>query len=215
MTEYEWLAGGDPIDMLLVPPGDAVGDRKVRLLLVACCRRVWGAMSDRNRAAVEVAERFADGLASQQEREATERDSALYRDVGDEAVEPEHQPQSYWCDVAAWKANEQDAQLGVGDVCDATRRVAEDEGEEVAQARLLRCIAGNPFRPVAIRDGWRSPEAVALAGRVYDSRDFSRLHELAAALSRAGCGDEEVLSHCRTGEHARGCWVVDGVLGRR
>ena len=39
--------------------------------------------------------------------------------------------------------------------------------------------------------------------------------ELADALEEAGCTDVEILSHCREpGEHVRGCWVVDLLLGK-
>jgi hypothetical protein len=38
---------------------------------------------------------------------------------------------------------------------------------------------------------------------------------LADALQEAGCTDPEVLSHCRgTGEHVRGCWVIDLLLAK-
>ncbi len=39
---------------------------------------------------------------------------------------------------------------------------------------------------------------------------------LADALEEAGCGDGDILSHCRgAGPHARGCWVVDSILGKQ
>jgi hypothetical protein len=35
-------------------------------------------------------------------------------------------------------------------------------------------------------------------------------------LVEAGCADEDLLSHCRgPGPHARGCWAVDLLLGKR
>jgi hypothetical protein len=35
-------------------------------------------------------------------------------------------------------------------------------------------------------------------------------------LLDAGCNDEELLAHCRSeGPHARGCWALDLILGRR
>jgi hypothetical protein len=38
---------------------------------------------------------------------------------------------------------------------------------------------------------------------------------LADALEEAGCQEPVVLDHCRGGgEHFRGCWVVDGLLGK-
>ena len=79
----------------------------------------------------------------------------------------------------------------------------------------LRDIFGNPFRPVAFADSWRSETAVALASGVYAERAFDRMPILADALEEAGCDHADVLSHCRgPGPHVRGCWVVDGVLGK-
>jgi hypothetical protein len=38
---------------------------------------------------------------------------------------------------------------------------------------------------------------------------------LADALEDAGCDNADILQHCRgAGEHVRGCWVVDLVLGK-
>jgi len=80
---------------------------------------------------------------------------------------------------------------------------------------LLRCIVGNPFRPVAFDPAWRSETAVSLATGIYAERAFDRMPILADALEEAGCDHPEVLAHCRgLGPHARGCWVVDGVLGK-
>ena len=45
---------------------------------------------------------------------------------------------------------------------------------------------------------------------------MGELSILADALEDAGCADEGILSHCRSEElHAHGCWVVDGILGKR
>jgi hypothetical protein len=50
---------------------------------------------------------------------------------------------------------------------------------------------------------------------MYESRDFSNMGVLADALLDAGCADEDLLAHCRNGgDHVRGCWAVDAVLGR-
>jgi hypothetical protein len=38
---------------------------------------------------------------------------------------------------------------------------------------------------------------------------------LANALEESGCTNPDILGHCRSGgEHVRGCWVVDLVLGK-
>jgi hypothetical protein len=43
---------------------------------------------------------------------------------------------------------------------------------------------------------------------------FEDLPILADALEEAGCTDPRVLDHCRSpGSHARGCWLVDLILG--
>jgi hypothetical protein len=81
---------------------------------------------------------------------------------------------------------------------------------------LLRDVFGNPFRSVTFSPSWRTDTAVSLAKQMYESRDFSAMPILADALQDAGCDNDEVLSHCRDAEqpHVRGCWVVDGVLGK-
>jgi hypothetical protein len=38
---------------------------------------------------------------------------------------------------------------------------------------------------------------------------------VADALDEAGCTEADILEHCRSGgEHFRGCWVVDLLLGK-
>ncbi len=54
-----------------------------------------------------------------------------------------------------------------------------------------------------------------IAGTIYTDRAFDRLPILADALEDAGCDNAEILAHCRGGgEHVRGCWVVDLILGK-
>ena len=80
---------------------------------------------------------------------------------------------------------------------------------------FLRDIFGNPFRPVVADPAWLTPTAVSIASSIYQDRAFDRLPSLADALEEAGCTHADVLLHCRTpGEHVRGCWVVDLVLGK-
>ncbi len=80
---------------------------------------------------------------------------------------------------------------------------------------LLNDILGDPFRPVALDPSWCTEAVVGLAAGIYADRAFDRLPVLADALDDAGCANADVLAHCRgPGPHARGCWVVDLVLGK-
>jgi len=90
--------------------------------------------------------------------------------------------------------------------------------ESDSQAALIHDIFGNPFRPVAVETSWLAWNAgtvVKLAQAIYDDRAFDRLPILADALEDAGCTNADILEHCRGGgEHVRGCWVVDLLLGK-
>ena len=87
--------------------------------------------------------------------------------------------------------------------------------ERAAQCALVRDIFGNPFRPVTADPSWLTSTVVQLAGGIDAERAFDRLPILADALEDAGCDSADVLGHCRgPGPHARGCWVVDLLLGK-
>ena len=76
-------------------------------------------------------------------------------------------------------------------------------------------IFGRQDAPVAAEPAWRTSNVTALAQAIYDDRAYDRLPILADALEDAGCTNAAVLNHCRlAGEHVRGCWVVDLLLGK-
>jgi hypothetical protein len=98
---------------------------------------------------------------------------------------------------------------------DLTAAEAAGLATRAVQADLLRCILGNPFRPPNMEGPWRSRAVVAPAQGIYDDRRFGGLPVLGDALEEAGCLFPEVLNHCRQGRvHARGCWVLDALLGK-
>jgi hypothetical protein len=74
---------------------------------------------------------------------------------------------------------------------------------------------GNPFRPVCVNPTWLMAIVVRLAEHIYQGRAFDQMPILADALEDAECDNNDILNHCRLpGEHVRGCWVVDLVLGK-
>jgi hypothetical protein len=78
----------------------------------------------------------------------------------------------------------------------------------------FRDLVPNPFLPLAWKPEWFTSTVRDLAAHIYDARDFAAMPILADALQDAGCDDEQVLNHCRASKpHARGCWVVDAILG--
>jgi hypothetical protein len=82
-------------------------------------------------------------------------------------------------------------------------------------ANVVRDVIGNPFRSRSFDKRWRTADSMGLARAVYQDRASGRMPLLADALMDAGCADEQIISHCRTGgPHVCGCWVVDLVLGK-
>jgi hypothetical protein len=211
MTESEWLVCADPEATLWAClQGSTV--RKARLLAVACCCRLVS---------------YLPPIAG------TERDNLLdaLSDRADQPT-PDNWPDAI-CDDYEF-VRDFDGVDGFGEIVDSymmitagglasglknAKYAAEGNGgqnESSLQAALVRCIFGNPFRPVPFFPEWRTDTAVSLARQMYDSRDFSAMPILADALQDAGCDSDDVLNHCRDTAltHVRGCWVVDLVLGK-
>jgi hypothetical protein len=188
-------------------------DRKFRLFACACCRRIWSRLNDsRSREAVQTAERFADGRATLSERSACQA----------QAREASREVRSRMNDTFQNALAAADAAYSTGFMAAILAPVGAayvpesgtDVDEMTAQAALLRDVFGNPFRPVAFDPRWRTADTVGLATAIYEDRAFDRLGLLADALQDAECDDEQVLGHCRSEGHVRGCWVVDLVLGK-
>jgi len=95
--------------------------------------------------------------------------------------------------------------------------MAERARECAHQSAILRDMF-IPFHGAAIALPflqWNETCVVRIAGSIYWERRFQDLPILADALEEAGCTDADILNHCRQpGEHVRGCWVVDLLLGK-
>ncbi|QEG25959.1 hypothetical protein GobsT_06940 [Gemmata obscuriglobus] len=222
MTEAEWLACDDPAEVLEALRTRASA-RKLRFFACALARTLQARPTDpRLRAAVDAAEQDADGLLERSQREQAFYDArvAMWELSGRLQVEPllagrmsqsiadapEFQTAFYAIFALDGETENIDQYLAITElgVFPPTTIVA-----------IAREVFGNPFRPVTFSPEWRTGTAVALAGQMYESRDFSAMPVLADALQDAGCNSDDILNHCRgPGPHVRGCGVVDLVLGK-
>jgi len=234
MTEAEWLACADPEWMLRRVEGK-LSERKLRLFAAACCRRIRHLMDDpRSEAAIEVAERLADGLASPSEQEAVRaaaqavcRDFACTRDYYTPAV---HAARSAYHVVSSSRFSvRMCASAAVEAVTYTGKQLRMDDppgrsnfpptAEPAAQCALLRDLSGRLRRPHArlaeVAPEWGGGAARKVAEGIYLDRAWDDLPVLADALEEGGCAEEDLLRHLRApGPHVRGCWVVDLVLGK-
>jgi hypothetical protein len=96
--------------------------------------------------------------------------------------------------------------------------LGEPSARKLVLASHLRDIFGVPSRPITLEPSWLSWQGGTvrrLAETIYDEHDFERLSVLGDALEDAGCADADLLAHLRgAGPHARGCHVLDALLGR-
>jgi hypothetical protein len=212
MTEDQWLTCTNPKEMLaFLADRRRASERKLRLFSCACCRRVWHALTDeRARKAVEVAERYADGAAGEEEREEALAATANARHFGVGAVRWAVVAMARTGAVMAVDVAGQTAACPPGQEYDPALWEAEWRG----QCDLLRDLFGPlPFRPVAIDASWRTPNILTIAQAICDERATTRMLELAQAMYQAGCKHRDILHHCLwSANHARGCWVIDLIL---
>lgn len=229
MTEAEWTVCTDIYTLLEYLRGKA-SDRKLRLFAVACCRRPYYQVADeRHRKAVQLAERMADEDVDKEEWKVVHQAAyQLWQEVWAASLAAQQKPPREPPEVeslmdadtataAGWAILEDgwEAAYQVTGV-QWHERHADEPGHQLA---LLRDIFDNPFRLMAIDLSWPSLNGgivVKLAQSIYQERAFYRLPILADSIENAGCHDADILGHCRQpGEHVRGCWVVDMILGKK
>jgi hypothetical protein len=152
VTEVEWLASEDPLQMLAFL-NVGLEDRKAFVLTAACFRRHWDRLPEAGRAFTQLAEAAAEGNAARKNL-----DDAF--DALEEAINELGPPSEFAAllDLAygMWQS-------------DAWPVVAEsDRGEDEtwrperrAQADLVRRIFGNPMQVADVRDQNTAPGAAA------------------------------------------------------
>jgi hypothetical protein len=240
MTEAEWLTDTNPASLLRHLQSHPW--RKRCLFTCAVWASVRDLLvSERSRSALRRLERVAEAEPPSHTFDAVD---AIFLSIGaDEAERGWRAPTSLdgnrlrlqAADLAAGAAGDNDD----GEAFEDWHRI---EGELEASSRqaamawnelgrglcgLARCVFGNPFRPVPVIAPawlqWRDGTVRKLAESAYTERTLpqgtlepARLTVLADALEDAGYMDTELLGHLRLpGQHVRGCWAVDLLLGRQ
>jgi hypothetical protein len=187
MTEEEWLAS-QLVDVLLRSLDSLNPTERKGLLFVVAVDHFYPSLPN-SLQIIECLEQFADGIASREELDAVYRDS----NTGFEGVP-----------------------FNTFRIRNAESLVPHDRESQIIGSQLVRCIFGNPYRPVALNPSWLTSTVLALANGIYNEKAFDRMPILADALQDAGCDNEEVLNHCRQqGVHVRGCWLIDLLTDRK
>ena len=215
MTEAEWAVCTAPHKMLaaIVPK---TRQRKMRLFACACVRRLWRQWEPRSWSvrAVETAERFADG-------EAKRAGIAGGGGRGGELVATGRRPRrsggGLVCGLAAGGCA-----WGHVRVLDGSGRAnmprppdSPPPSSATSCAKSSAARGTSSRRPTAAWLKWNDGTVRKMARSIYDGRDYDCLPLLADALEEAGCTDAAILAHCRgPGEHVRGCWCLDLLIGR-
>jgi hypothetical protein len=195
MKEKEWRTCTD-VGAMLDYLRKRASRRKLRLLAVACCRQKWSPLyEDRCRRLLNLAENYADGLAS--DAELTAARSIAY-------------PTGLIWAIAPTAAEALSRCVGDGEV--PTKRA------DKTILSWIHEIFGNPFRRVEFDPAWLTSNGgcvLKVAEGIYEERRLQDVPILADALEEAGCDHADLLAHCRQpGEHVRGCWVLDLLLGK-
>jgi hypothetical protein len=211
----------DP-DALLKRLRHKASERKLRLFMCACCRRIWHLIEEPHCcAAVEVTEQYVEGEADADElADACEEANLFWADSEAEGEINAREAATYPADAdafesALWCAS---CAADAAHYCDPSEDVELRRPERAAQAALLRCIFGDPAGPTPFLSpallAWNEGTIPRLAQSIYEDNAFDRIGILADALEEAGCTGD-ALAHLRSPEpHVRGCWVVDLILGK-
>jgi hypothetical protein len=208
--------------MLELLRGNA-SDRKLRLFALACCGRISSLIVDaRSRQAIQYGEAAAEWPAPIDSAALDSRSD--HNAIRDGAFEAASGPDSDAAATAICTLPGGDERFRVegaiqGAWCARRAVIAaggDGEKESACQCSIVRCLVGTvAFRRVGLDSAWLTSTVTQLAKSIHEERAFDRLPILADALEDAGCPNADILNHCRaSGEHARGCWVIDLLLDK-
>jgi hypothetical protein len=193
--------------------------RQFRLYVAACCASLWDDLTPPSaRQAIDVLERYADGLAGAKDL-AEARESA--RVEAERLDSLQFDTAGGWCDTL----RNQSLALFAAAATALRPRVQPElwawqpGAHRPSDCDLLRCIGGNSFRPVTVDPVWLSWNdgcVLRLAELIYAEWRYEDLPVLADALEDAGCAEAALLAHLRgPGPHCRGCWPMDRLLEKK
>jgi hypothetical protein len=216
--------------------------RKARLFAAACCRRIWPHLTDESdRTAIDLVEQVADKQAKLTALRTAQtlcsdvvlRPNYYHNDTGAYSQYYSYQwpfwitvnPESMMVARPTYHATAPNPWGDPYHTANDARAVLyfkvdpqATETEQLAQCALLRDIIGVRLIRPTIPAAWLAAcnrTVPRLAQAIYVERAFDRLPILADALEEAGCDNADILNHCRQpGDHVRGCWVVDALLGK-
>jgi hypothetical protein len=242
MTEDEWRQYKTP-ELILRSIRTSTSRRKLRLFACNACRVVWHLLTHPFHNAVEVAERFADGLSTREElaaarslaeRAASNCLSGRFRrpNLGQvcvghaassvlDATSEDHEPYDIAMNAskgAAWAQSHKEG--GLAQLRWAYHQRGAGEAAFEAQAEMLKDMFRNPLYPPLGASPYLSETVLELARLAYRDRPSSgrldpvHLGILGDALEETGYPNPELLAHLRKPEpHVRGCWALDFILG--
>lgn len=227
MTEQEWLQCADPQPMLEFLQGK-ISDRKLRLFACHCCRALilWDyyGQTDVYEPQIQVAERFAEGEATEDERGKAyaglihedfvrlghPQRTSDERTVSTCLLPSANEAAGVFAHIAAengWHLMPHSPNfLDEWDKQRVTRIAVERGGF----ATLLRHIVGNPFRASPLSACWPMT-VVQLFHSFQEGQDCTfALHD---ALLDAGHPD--LAQHFQDEkDHPKGCWAMDLLSGK-
>ncbi len=206
--------GTEDLERLLASLDGRVSERKMRLFACACVRQIWKQLTDeRSRRAVEVVERFVDGAAAEEELQEA------FRQAEEARIAARPARMATWAAVyaatpLAWKTTPLHMAFTLV-------RLLRTGARRNCFTASFTSASGSLSLPADILS-WKSGLVVRLAREAYDNPtspagtlDKHRLLRLADALEQAGWRGASLLDHLRgKGEHYRGCFAVDLLLGQ-
>src|SRR5262249_2626324 len=153
----------------------------------------------RSEVALEVAERFADDLATDDERKAAHENAGPAVDAMGDAY-------SAAVEAPGPTSEESENFMYAYSVAEAAQAAVSEEPERrfsyppasrydfyfAYSANILRDVFG-PATRVSFDPRWLTPTVTALAGVIYEERKFDRMPGLAQALEDAGCQERAIL----------------------